>query len=263
MNRSRRNKWKLAGLAALVVLLGAGALYHELLVHRQYEQKIQALQEEVKIRETEETEADGDAQLPEESRETKKQEEEQEEEQEQGRQEADKTKPEAEEQEAKKETVPARIKKTKKGVYTPYDSEAHWKEMSTEEKKAAVRERIPVRQDEAQTIERICTNPKDTKTSYSWILCQTLASWCREQGIEATEGFYLGYGAYTSQEEESFYVELNDAEKTIVLVSARYQGRYWGFEKASVSKQELQKRERIGEWNDEAAPRTEKTEAEG
>lgn len=160
-----------------------------------------------------------------------------------------------------------RIKVSRHGLtYTPYASSAKWKTLSEEEKAEMTEELIPVREDKNKTIERICTCRTNEKVEpYSYTLASFLRTFCRDQGIAATEGAFLAYAGWISEDEEDVYIVLNDPQETVLLARAIDQGRTWRFEIMEGTRnevlQEAQKNEeRADELPAEAAK--EKTEQE-
>ena len=136
-----------------------------------------------------------------------------------------------------------RVKKAKGGLsYTPYASASKWESLSNEEKAALVQDAVPVLQDKNKTIDRICARKgRPDLEPYSYLLASCLKSYCGREGIAATEGEFLAYGQWISQDEESFYVVLNDKKETIVLVTAEMRGMDWHFEQVPGTREEVLK----------------------
>lgn len=134
-----------------------------------------------------------------------------------------------------------RIRKSADGrEYTPYATAAKWELLSEDEKAALTAELIPVLQDENKTIDQICQRRSNPELEpYSFVLAPFLRTYCREHNIKASEGEFLVYGEWISKTKESFYLQLNDPDKSILLAVAEDYGRYWSFERVSKSREEI------------------------
>jgi hypothetical protein len=150
--------------------------------------------------------------------------------------------------EAKEEKYP-RIKKEKDGrEYTPYAKKEKWEGLSEEEKAAMTEELIPVLQDKNKTIDRICTSSSRPELEpYSYVLASFLRTYCQEEGIQARKGMFLAYAGWVSEEKEQIYIELDDADQTILLATAKIQGRSWEFEQVEGTREEVLKQARKNE----------------
>lgn len=142
--------------------------------------------------------------------------------------------------EEEEETVP-RIKITEEGqTYTPYASSSKWKQLTDVQKEELIKNTIPVLEDWNKTIERICTSRTNAKVEpYSYTLATFLHSFCEENGIQATEGYFWAYAGWVSNDEEDVYIVLNDDADTVLLARAIDQGRTWKFERMEETKEEL------------------------
>ena len=142
--------------------------------------------------------------------------------------------------EEEEETIP-RIKTTEEGqTYTPYASSSKWKQLTDAQKEEMIKNTIPVLEDWNKTIERICTSRTNAKVEpYSYTLATFLHSFCEENGIQATEGYFWAYAGRVSNEEEDVYIVLNDEAETVLLARAIDQGRTWKFEIMEETKEEL------------------------
>lgn len=147
------------------------------------------------------------------------------------------------EEKHKEQEMYARVKKAKGGLsYTPYTSERKWRELSEEEKAERIENGIPVLQDKNKTIDRICARKgRPDLEPYSYLLTSSLKNYCDEEGIVATEGEFLAYGQWISQDEESFFVVLDDRKETIVLVTVEMRGVNWHFEQVPGTREEVLK----------------------
>lgn len=147
------------------------------------------------------------------------------------------------EEEEEKVTYP-RIKKTKSGLtYTPYASSSKWAQITEDEKARLTETLIPVREDKNKTITRICTSKTNDKVEpYSYTLATFLKTYCEQNSIEATEGVFLAYAGWVSQDEEDIYIYLDDENETVLLARAIDQGRTWKFEKEEGTKKEVLKK---------------------
>ena len=97
---------------------------------------------------------------------------------------------------------------------------------------------IPVK-DPGHHIKNIATLPY-FKTDYSYMLPLNLGTYCKENNIAATEGEYIAYGEYGDRW-QSFYLQLNDPEET-VLYTTFYNGIHaFEFENAHTTKEEVLK----------------------
>lgn len=145
--------------------------------------------------------------------------------------------------EDKEEEDYSRIKKSKDGrEYTPYANRTKWDSLSVEEKKQMTEERIPVLQDTDKTIDSICMRHKNPEMEpYSYILAYFLWDYCQKENIAATEGEFVAYHEWISKDEESFYIELDDPDSTILLATAEDQGRSWEFVQVQKSRTEILK----------------------
>ena len=154
--------------------------------------------------------------------------------------------------EEEEETIP-RIKTTEEGqTYTPYASSSKWKQLTDAQKEEMIKNTIPVLEDWNKTIERICTSRTNAKVEpYSYTLATFLHSFCEENGIQATEGYFWAYAGWVSNDEEDVYIVLNDEAETVLLARAIDQGRTWKFEIMEETKEELlekaQQNENAGE----------------
>lgn len=150
--------------------------------------------------------------------------------------------------EEKEEKYP-RIKKEKDGrEYTPYAKKEKWEGLSEEEKAAMTEELIPVLQDKNKTIDRICTSRSRPELEpYSYVLASFLRTYCREEGIQARKGMFLAYAGWVSEEKEQIYIELDDADQTILLATAKIQGRSWEFEQIEGTREEVLKQAKKNE----------------
>lgn len=142
--------------------------------------------------------------------------------------------------EEKEEKYP-RIKKEKDGgEYTPYAKKEKWDSMTEEEKAEMTEELIPVLQDKNKTIDRICTSRSCPELEpYSYVLASFLRTYCQEEGIQARKGVFLAYAGWLSQEREQIYLELDDKDHTILLATAKIQGRSWEFERVEGTREEV------------------------
>lgn len=142
--------------------------------------------------------------------------------------------------EEEEETIP-RIKTTEEGqTYTPYASSSKWKQLTDAQKEEMIKNTIPVLEDWNKTIERICTSRTNAKVEpYSYTLATFLHSFCEENGIQATEGYFGAYAGWVSNDEEDVYIVLNDEAETVLLARAIDQGRTWKFEIMEEAKEEL------------------------
>lgn len=143
-------------------------------------------------------------------------------------------------EEEEEETIP-RIKTTEEGqTYTPYASSSKWKTLTDEQKEEQIKNTIPVLEDWNKTIERICTSKTNAKVEpYSYTLATFLHSFCEEDGIQATEGYFWAYAGWVSNDEEDVYIVLNSDPETVLLARAIDQGRTWKFEIMEETKEEL------------------------
>ncbi len=142
--------------------------------------------------------------------------------------------------EEEEETIP-RIKTTEEGqTYTPYASSSKWKQLTDEQKEELIKNTVPVLEDWNKTIERICTSRTNAKVEpYSYTLATFLHTFCEENGIQATEGYFWAYAGWVSNDEEDVYIVLNDDAETVLLARAIDQGRTWKFEIMDETKEEL------------------------
>lgn len=142
--------------------------------------------------------------------------------------------------EEEEETIP-RIKTTEEGqTYTPYASSSKWKQLTDEQKEELIKNTVPVLEDWNKTIERICTSRTNAKVEpYSYTLATFLHTFCKENGIQATEGYFWAYAGWVSNDEEDVYIVLNDDAETVLLARAIDQGRTWKFEIMEETKEEL------------------------
>ena len=145
--------------------------------------------------------------------------------------------------EEEEETIP-RIKTTEEGqTYTPYASSSKWKQLTDEQKEELIKNTVPVLEDWNKTIERICTSRTNAKVeAYSYTLATFLHTFCEENGIQATEGYFWAYAGWVSNDEEDVYIVLNDDAETVLLARAIDQGRTWKFEIMDETKEELLKK---------------------
>ena len=145
--------------------------------------------------------------------------------------------------EEEEETIP-RIKTTEEvQTYTPYASSSKWKQLTDAQKEELIKNTIPVMEDWNKTIERICTSRTNAKVeSYSYTLATFLHTFCEENGIQATEGYFWAYAGWVSNDEEDVYILLNDDAETVLLARAIDQGRTWKFEIMNETKEELLKK---------------------
>ena len=146
-----------------------------------------------------------------------------------------------EEQEQEEEETIPRIKTTEEGqTYTPYASSSKWKQLTDEQKEELIKNTVPVLEDWNKTIERICTSRTNAKVEpYSYTLATFLHTFCEENGIQATEGYFWAYAGWVSNDEEDVYIVLNDDAETVLLARAIDQGRTWKFEIMDETKEEL------------------------
>ena len=142
--------------------------------------------------------------------------------------------------EEEEETIP-RIKTTEEGqTYTPYASSSKWKQLTDEQKEELIKNTVPVLEDWNKTVERICTSRTNAKVEpYSYTLATFLHTFCEENGIQATEGYFWAYAGWVSNDEEDVYIVLNDDAETVLLARAIDQGRTWKFEIMDETKEEL------------------------
>lgn len=124
--------------------------------------------------------------------------------------------------------------------YAPYASISDWESASDEKKESYIESSVVVLEDWNQTIESICTDSL-SRSSRSYILGRQLHDWCVKQGIDATEGEYLAYRSYIGQGKESFYVELNDDARTIIVCQSISHGLYWKFSFCEESREAVEK----------------------
>lgn len=136
-----------------------------------------------------------------------------------------------------------RVKKGKDGLsYTPYASEAKWRELTDEEKAERTLDGIPVLQDKNKTIDRICARKgRPDLEPYSYLLTSSLKSYCDKEGIEAETGEFLAYNEWVSKDEEDFFIILDDEQETIVLATAEMRGAFWSFERVKGTREEVLK----------------------
>ena len=103
-----------------------------------------------------------------------------------------------------------------------------------------IKNTVPVLEDWNKTIERICTSRTNAKVEpYSYTLATFLHTFCEENGIQATEGYFWAYAGWVSNDEEDVYIVLNDDAETVLLARAIDQGRTWKFEIMDETKEEL------------------------
>lgn len=152
-----------------------------------------------------------------------------------------------------------RVRTAKDGrVYTPYERESKWYEMTEEEKAKDYEDLIPVLQDKERSIDRICTRKYEPQEeTYAFVLTRVLSMYCEEEGIHATEGEYIAYGLYLSKEMETFYIELNDPDKTVLLCYAEDRGKYWKFEKSDLTKEQIREQAKLNEIETDNIPKEE------
>lgn len=72
----------------------------------------------------------------------------------------------------------------------------------------------------------------------SWFLPCRLHKWITENNITATEGEYLAYGTYKPSK-ETFYLVLNDSNRTVTLVTYNKNSQDFSFEFAGMTESEV------------------------
>ena len=130
--------------------------------------------------------------------------------------------------------------------YTPIANPSNWEYYSDAKKEAVEEKSIPVLKDKNNTIDVICQDVLNGDYTYSYTLAIELGLWCEEQGIQANEGEYLAYGTYQDNQ-ESFYLVLDDEEESVLLVTYYKQSISWKFEKIEETKEEIMSRVRNDE----------------
>lgn len=110
--------------------------------------------------------------------------------------------------------------------------------MSDDQREEWLNKCTPVKEDTAHSITAICGNTYDTSSNQSWFLPCRLHSWLVENNLDATEAEYLAYGTY-KKSKETFYLTLNDANNTVVLVTYSKNLRDFSFEFAGMSASEV------------------------
>ena len=108
--------------------------------------------------------------------------------------------------------------------------------MSDEEKDDWLKKCTPVKEDSAHSITAICTDAYGYNKS--WFLPCRLHKWITENNITATEGEYLAYGTYKPSK-ETFYLVLNDSNRTVTLVTYNKNSQDFSFEFAGMTESEV------------------------
>lgn len=122
--------------------------------------------------------------------------------------------------------------------YIPVINQSNWAAMSDDQREEWLNKCTPVKEDTAHSITAICGNTYDTSSNQSWFLPCRLHSWLVENNLDATEAEYLAYGTY-KKSKETFYLTLNDANNTVVLVTYSKNLRDFSFEFAGMSASEV------------------------
>ena len=120
--------------------------------------------------------------------------------------------------------------------YLPVINQSNWIYMSDEEKDDWLKKCTPVKEDSAHSITAICTDAYGYNKS--WFLPCRLHKWITENNITATEGEYLAYGTYKPSK-ETFYLVLNDSNRTVTLVTYNKNSQDFSFEFAGMTESEV------------------------
>ena len=120
--------------------------------------------------------------------------------------------------------------------YLPVINQSNWIYMSDEEKDDWLKKCTPVKEDSAHSITSICTDAYGYNKS--WFLPCRLHKWITENNITATEGEYLAYGTYKPSK-ETFYLVLNDSNRTVTLVTYNKNSQDFSFEFAGMTESEV------------------------
>lgn len=129
-----------------------------------------------------------------------------------------------------------------KKTWTPYAGEVKWSTLSDAEKKEIIRTSIPVLMDSDRLLDVLSTGKSDSAGSRAWVLTRQLYDYCKAEGIEASEGYFIAYGQYLADGLETCYIELNDAKRMVLLVTCENQGTSWSFSHSDLSKKEVLER---------------------